>query len=105
MTDLPVTGGNAHRHYGTDGFYITERAFKFIDVELGNVSNATHGLMPKLSGDVTEYLNGIGTWTLITGIPTGTILGWTGDTDDCPSGYYICNGSSGTPDLTASFIS
>jgi hypothetical protein len=62
MTDLPVEGGNAHRHYGTDGYYITERAFKFIDVVLGNASISKHGLMAKLSNNADEYYNGVGTW-------------------------------------------
>jgi hypothetical protein len=105
MTDLPVSGGNAHRHYGTDGFYITELSLRFLDVALGNATTVVHGLMPKLSGNITDCLSGTGTWISISGIPAGSILGCTGDTDDCPDGYLICDGTSGTPDLTINFLS
>ena len=35
---------------------------------------------------------------------TGMILLWSGSTGSIPSGFYLCNGSNGTPDLRDRFI-
>ena len=37
-------------------------------------------------------------------IPTGLIAIWSGSTGSIPSGWVLCNGSNGTPDLRNSFI-
>ena len=39
-----------------------------------------------------------------TTVPTGAIIMWSGSIGSIPSGYVICNGSNGTPDLRDSFI-
>lgn len=39
-----------------------------------------------------------------TGVPSGAILMWSGSPSDIPSGYVICNGSNGTPNLSNKFI-
>ena len=39
-----------------------------------------------------------------TTIPTGLIAIWSGATGSIPSGWTLCNGSNGTPDLRNSFI-
>lgn len=38
------------------------------------------------------------------GIPSGVITMWSGTTSDVPSGWTLCDGSDGTPDLTNRFI-
>jgi len=38
------------------------------------------------------------------GIPTGVIVIWSGASGSIPSGWYLCNGSNGTPDLRDRFI-
>ncbi len=42
--------------------------------------------------------------TGIVSIPSGTIFLWSGSTASIPSGWVICNGSSGTPDLRNEFV-
>lgn len=42
--------------------------------------------------------------TGIVSIPTGTIFLWSGSTGSIPSGWVICNGSNGTPDLRNEFV-
>ena len=42
---------------------ITEAKLTFVDVTTRDASTSTHGLLRKLSGVVTEYLNGNGAWT------------------------------------------
>jgi len=37
-------------------------------------------------------------------IPTGIIVMWSGDPDSIPSGWALCDGSHGTPDLSGKFI-
>lgn len=37
-------------------------------------------------------------------IQSGMVVGWTGSTGDIPSGWVLCNGSNGTPDLRDQFI-
>ena len=37
-------------------------------------------------------------------VPTGGIIMWSGAVGDIPSGWALCNGSSGTPDLRNRFI-
>ena len=38
------------------------------------------------------------------GIPSGFIGLWSGAADAIPSGWYLCNGSNGTPDLRGRFV-
>lgn len=37
-------------------------------------------------------------------IPVGGIIMWSGSTGSIPTGWALCNGSSGTPDLRSRFI-
>ena len=37
-------------------------------------------------------------------IPTGGIIIWSGSTGSIPAGWFLCNGSNGTPDLRDRFI-
>ena len=37
-------------------------------------------------------------------VPTGVILMWHGDLADIPTGWVLCDGSNGTPNLIAKFI-
>ena len=39
-----------------------------------------------------------------TGIPSGFIGLWSGSANAIPSGWYLCNGGNGTPDLRSKFI-
>ena len=38
------------------------------------------------------------------GVPSGCILIWSGSSASIPSGWYLCNGSNGTPDLRNRFL-
>ena len=37
-------------------------------------------------------------------VPTGVIVMWSGSIASIPSGWYLCNGSNGTPDLRNRFV-
>ena len=42
--------------------------------------------------------------TGIVAVPTGCILIWSGAANAIPSGFVLCNGSNGTPDLRGKFV-
>ena len=44
----------------------------------------------------TAFANGV--------VPSGVIVMWSGSVATIPSGWYLCNGSNGTPDLRNRFI-
>lgn len=57
------------------------------------------------SGVICEKLDGYTAQQIIdAGIPSGTIAFWKGSEATIPSGWYLCNGSNGTPDLRNRFI-
>jgi hypothetical protein len=37
-------------------------------------------------------------------VPSGSIILWSGSIGSVPSGYYLCNGQNGTPNLEDTFI-
>ncbi len=43
-------------------------------------------------------------FVLANGIPSGAIVMWSGSIGSIPSGWLLCNGSSGTPDLRDRFV-
>lgn len=38
-------------------------------------------------------------------VPIGTIVIWSGTSDDIPNGWHLCDGEDGTPDLSDKFVS
>ncbi len=68
---------------------------------------------PALTGTPTAPTAAAGTNTtqiattafvLANAVPTGAIIMWSGSIASIPSGWLLCNGSSGTPDLRDRFI-
>lgn len=52
-----------------DGRYlqsVSDAMITFSDITTGNASTNKHGFLPKLSGQSTQYLNGLGNWQTIT---------------------------------------
>jgi hypothetical protein len=43
-------------------------------------------------------------FVLANGLPSGSIVIWSGSAGAIPSGFYLCNGSNGTPDLRNRFV-
>lgn len=76
----------------------------------------THLASPALTGIPTAptAANGTNTTQIATtafvqtavasGVPSGCILMWSGSIGSIPSGWLLCNGSSGTPDLRNRFV-
>jgi len=75
----------------TDGYY-----YKFVLKDSSDVTIATYD---NLYGAIATIPA-----TPASAIPTGCILLWSGAIGAIPSGWYLCNGSNGTPDLRDKFI-
>jgi hypothetical protein len=56
------------------------------------------------SGQVLLSAGGSNTPTWGNGFPSGGIIMWSGTIATIPSGWLLCNGSSGTPDLRNRFV-
>ena len=86
---------------GTDGkipnelWLQTGYAYKFVLQTATSTAVATYD---NISGILTTIP------TATPSIPTGCILLWSGSTGSIPSGFLLCDGTNGTPDLRNSFI-
>jgi len=57
------------------------------------------------TGLICETLGGLTADEIIQlGCPSGCILLWSGSILSIPTGYYLCNGANGTPDLRGRFV-
>jgi hypothetical protein len=80
-----VTNGDAHDHSGGDGAQINHTA-------LSSAGTYTHTQIDShLASDSAH-------------IPIGGIIMWNASAGSIPSGFAVCDGSSGTPDLRDKFI-
>ena len=70
-------------------------AYKFVLQTATNTAVATYD---NISGILTSIP------TATPSIPSGCILLWSGSTGSIPSGFLLCDGTNGTPDLRNSFI-
>jgi hypothetical protein len=86
---------------GTDGrppseIWLTEGFFyKFILKDSSDVTIQTYDNLYGIIGTAP---------TPPTPLPSGAILLWSGSIGSIPAGYYLCNGSNGTPDLRDRFV-
>jgi hypothetical protein len=91
---LPVANG------GTGATTLTAN-----NVILGNGTSAVSFVAPGTSGNLLTS-NGT-TWSSTAAAPSfvsGMIIMWSGTIATIPSGWLLCNGSSGTPDLRNRFV-
>ena len=88
---LPVANG------GTGASTLTANA-----ALIGNGTSGVLGLSPGTSGNVMTS-DGT-TWTSAPAFVTGMIMMWSGTIATIPTGWVLCNGSNGTPDLRDRFI-
>jgi len=69
-------------------------SYKFV---LQDSTSATIATYDNLYGIPTSTSSG-------SAIPSGSVILWSGSQGSIPSGYYLCNGLNGTPNLTDSFV-
>lgn len=87
----PVTNANEQWQWTSPKLY---RDTTFTVVVKGQVNN---GQPLHLSQSTSVIVSG-------SNIPKGTILMWGGNTTDIPTGYALCDGQNGTPDLREKFV-
>ena len=68
-------------------------AYKFVLATSANVTLYTY-----------DNISGIPSAGSIVNVPTGGIIIWSGSASAIPTGYLICNGTNGTPNLQDKFI-
>ena len=92
------TGSDGHVKISTEG---GERFRVSSGGQIG-LSGANYGS----SGQVltSQGSGSAAAWTTVIGVPSGIIAVWSGSEGSIPSGWYLCNGSNGTPDLRNRFI-
>jgi microcystin-dependent protein len=80
---------------------LTNKTLTSPTVSGGTINNAVIGGSTAAAGTFTN-LTATGT---VTGIfPSGLIALWSGSIASIPTGWYLCNGSNGTPDLRDRFV-
>lgn len=58
-----------------------------------------------INGEIVEVAEGgSGDTTFLVKAPIGTIVIWSGTADNIPSGWQLCDGTNGTPDLRDKFV-
>ena len=104
--DTLTTGDPAKIVKGTE----IDDEFNAIATAINSKANTSS---PALTGVPTAPTASAGTNTtqlattafvLSNGVPSGAILMWSGTIATVPSGWYLCDGTNGTPNLTNRFI-
>ena len=76
--------------------------------EIWLASTNTYKFVLATSANVTLYtydnISGIPSAGSIVNVPSGGIIVWSGAVTAIPSGYVLCNGTNGTPNLQDSFV-
>ena len=115
---LPVASGGTGSNTGAN---LESAVTGILPVANGGTgSNASTGTgsvvlaaSPALTGTPTAPTASTGTnttqiattaYVLANGVPSGAIMMWSGAVGAIPTGWYLCNGSNGTPDLRNRFI-
>jgi hypothetical protein len=83
LANLDVSGNSALGNYAFANYFVGN------GIELSSITGAN------VIGNVPFATNGV---------PAGAILMWSGSVLSIPSGWYLCDGTNGTPDLQNRFI-
>ena len=76
--------------------------------EIWLTSGVSYKFVLATSANVTLYtydnIAGIPSSASLANVPSGAILVWSGAVSTVPTGYLLCNGQNGTPNLQDSFV-
>lgn len=102
--NLPTVGGNQD----TWGDLLNSN-WSAVDTLLGGVNATEFAILDGATVTTTElnYVSGVTSaiqTQIDTLIPAGAIMLWSGSTASVPSGWYLCDGTNGTPDLRDRFV-
>ncbi len=88
--------------YADTAFHIANDSVTSQSIANGTIQFNDIGSNGAVDGDVMKY-NG-SQWMADDCMPAGVIVMWSGSLASIPDGWVLCNGSSGTPNLTDRFI-
>lgn len=74
------------------------------DDHLRLIKQALKNSFPNINGQVTATVAALNSLTGTNTVPSGFIGMWSGSIATIPSGWYLCDGTNGTPNLTDKFI-
>ena len=100
--NVAITGGTINGVSGTNsGLSVGYATSAGSATNATNATNATYGTTQA----VTDNSTFLATTAFVRSIiPSGIIMLWSGSAASIPSGWYLCNGSNGTPNLENQFI-
>jgi two-component sensor histidine kinase len=105
-TSVSISGGSAT---GLSNLTTTNFTASGTATSSGTLA-VTGGLtLDGAAGTAGQFLTSAGagntpTWTTLTAFVSGMIMLWSGSTGTIPSGWALCDGTSGTPDLRDRFV-
>lgn len=112
--NLPTVGGNqdAWGSLLNDNWSAVDtllggvNATEFAILDGATVTTAELNILDGVTATTAELntLSGINTASNFGLVPSGAILLWSGSTASVPSGWYLCDGANGTPDLRDRFV-
>jgi hypothetical protein len=94
--NVAITGGTITGSYGLTATNATNLTGS------GTISSTTTGTTQALGTNNTTIATTA--FAIANGIPSGAIVMWSGSIASIPSGWYLCNGSNGTPNLQDRFV-
>jgi hypothetical protein len=94
---------------GLDNTNVNTSTYRFVEILGALPAAGTQGRTAFLTTDSTLNFDTGTAWTkaITTGaslIPSGIICMWSGSIATIPDGWFLCNGSNGTPDLRDRFV-
>jgi microcystin-dependent protein len=92
--NVAITGGAINGVSGTNA-----------SMSVGNVTGTIASAVTATTQAVTTNNTTVATTAFVRSIiPAGVILMWSGSVASIPSGWYLCNGANGTPNLLDRFV-
>ena len=91
---------------GTSGTRFSELYTSNGDITNFSAYNATvTGSLTAPTKPVSDYSNAVATTAFVkNSLPAGVIVMWSGNAENVPAGWVLCNGQNGTPDLRNRFV-
>jgi microcystin-dependent protein len=97
-----ITATEAAGSGSTPGAGVVTNAMMATDVKIGSLAALTTTAKASIQAAINELVTTIGLASHT--IPSGLIATWSGSIASIPTGWALCDGTAGTPDLRDKFI-
>jgi microcystin-dependent protein len=77
---------------------------RMTSIQRAAIPNPADGLLVFDTDRGSLYYRAPGSWIELAGLPIGSIVMWQGSIGNIPTGWALCNGQNGTPNLSSRFI-